>query len=353
MKDRFAFLQYCIDPNKELPDSAKSIDWLEMMAWAEEQAIVGVIYGGIEKAGKALNIPFDTLMEWIGYAQQIETRNRLVNKRCADLMKDFEAKHWRCCIIKGQSNGLMYPNALLRTSGDIDVVVFEDRRRVAEYVRSQYGGVHENYIHIDYPVFEDEAVEIHFWPSYSNNPIYNRRFQKWFNAQGGSFVECKELPDNKGVIPVSSNEFNIIYQLMHMMHHFFDEGLGLRQVIDYYYLLKSRGRYQKKEISKTLKYLNLYKFAGAVMYVLKEVLGVKEQFLLVPVDEKRGKTLLREILEGGNFGRSSGLTEYCLGVKFFIKTWRVLHFVREYPSEALCEPVFRTWHFFWRELNNK
>ena len=31
--------------------------------------------------------------------------------------------------------------------------------------------------------------------------------------------------------------FNVIYQLTHLYHHFFDEGIGMRQIIDYYYVV--------------------------------------------------------------------------------------------------------------------
>ena len=110
-------------------------------------------------------------------------------------------------------------------------------------------------------------------------------------------------------------------------------------------------------VQRELKYLELWKFAGAVMYVLKEVLGLSEDKMIVPMDEKRGRLLLAEILDGGNFGRHftkyAGFTHQSMGKKYFLKIWRNMHFVRYYPAEALSEPIFRTWHFFWRVKNKK
>ena len=110
-------------------------------------------------------------------------------------------------------------------------------------------------------------------------------------------------------------------------------------------------------VQRELKYLGLWKFAGAVMYVLKEVLGLAEDKMIVPMDEKRGRLLLAEILDGGNFGRHftkyAGFTHQSMGKKYFLKIWRNMHFVRYYPAEALSEPIFRTWHFFWRVKNKK
>ena len=110
-------------------------------------------------------------------------------------------------------------------------------------------------------------------------------------------------------------------------------------------------------VQRELKYLGLWKFAGAVMFVLHEVLGLAEDKMIVPMDEKRGRLLLAEILDGGNFGRHFtkyvGFTHQSMGKKYFLKIWRNMHFVRYYPAEALCEPLFRTWHFFWRMKNKK
>ena len=110
-------------------------------------------------------------------------------------------------------------------------------------------------------------------------------------------------------------------------------------------------------VQRELKYLGLWKFAGAVMYVLHEVLGLSEEKMIAPMDEKRGKLLLAEILNGGNFGqyftKYGHFTQQGMAKKYFLKIWRNMHFVRYYPAEALSEPIFRTWHFFWRLKNKK
>ena len=54
-------------------------------------------------------------------------------------------------------------------------------------------------------------------------------------------------------------------------------------------------------VQRGLKYMGLWKFAGAVMYVLHEALGLSVEKMIAPMDEKRGKLLLAEILNGGNF----------------------------------------------------
>ena len=121
----------------------------------------------------------------------------------------------------------------------------------------------------------------------------------------------------------------------------------------YYYVVNNDELLAIKDtLQKELKHLGLWKFARAVMYVLHEALGLSEEKMIAPMDEKRGKLLLEEILNGGNFGRHftkyGHFTQQGMAKKYFLKIWRNMHFVRYYPAEALSEPIFRTWHFFWR-----
>lgn len=192
-----------------------------------------------------------------------------------------------------------------------------------------------------------------------NNPIYHARLQKWFRRNAD--LQCSNvvsLPDGIGEIAIPTTAFNVIYQLTHLYHHFFDEGIGMRQIIDYYYVVNNDELLVIRDtLQRELKHLGLWKFAGAVMFVLHEVLGLPEEKMIAPMDEKRGKLLLAEILNGGNFGQHftkyGGFTHQSMGKKYFLKIWRNMHFVRYYPTEALSEPIFRTWHFFWRVKNKK
>lgn len=359
-KTYFEFLQYSIGAREILPESAKAIDWRVIMKWAENQAIVGVIFEGLQKADKKVNIPFNVLMEWIAISEQIAGQNRILNKKCAKVLGELRRDGYECCIIKGQGNALMYPNPYSRTSGDIDVIIRNaNRKSLMQYARDKKETAECHYQHAEYN--EDGiGVELHFIPCYMNNPMYHQKLQKWFNSQADKdniWNNDVELPDGAGSIAIPSVEYNLIHQLAHMMHHFFDEGIGLRQFVDYYFVLHARNEESGNlgirnsgsgDLGMTLRFLGLRKFAGAVMYVMKEVFALDEKYMIAPVDERRGKTLMEEILKGGNFGHHSGLAQNNAAKKYFQKTWRNMQLVKEYPSEALCEPVFRTWHFFWR-----
>ena len=450
----FAFLKYCFGSKEDMSRVIACMNWQELYSFASKQALLGLCFDGIERLGveypeelKQNPMGRDLLMTWMGAAQQIRRQNMKVNVVAIKLYSMLREDGLRCCILKGQGNALMYPNAYSRTPGDIDVWVNASRERIMEYASKKFElGEDIRLQHLETSL-DGVPVELHFFPCSMNNPIYNARLQKWFKRNAD--LQCSNvvsLPDGIGEIAIPTTAFNVVYQLTHLYHHFFDEGIGMRQIIDYYVVMNdfwkvkesfsqpSRPSLPKEGstafpkplspqgtgdvtapsrcseplrskvggaskpspdcagwdrrgvsgdtnsvscssgssitsvssasttdssastaldvVQRELKYLGLWKFAGAVMYVLKEVLGLSEDTMIVPVDEKRGRLLLAEILNGGNFGRHftkyAGFTHQSIGKKYFLKIWRNMHFVRYYPAEALCEPLFRTWHFFWR-----
>ena len=362
----FDFLKYCLGYKGNISRVVDSMDWQELYSFASKQALLGLCFDGIERLGKEnpeelrLNpIGRELLMTWMGKAQQIRRQNRKVNLVASKLFSMLREDGLRCCVLKGQGNALMYPNPYSRTPGDIDVWIDASRERIMEYASKKFElGDDIRLQHLETSL-DGVLVELHFFPCSMNNPIYHARLQKWFRRNAD--LQCSHivgLPDGAGDIAIPTSAFNVVYQLCHLYHHFFDEGIGMRQIIDYYYVVNNDELLVIRDtLQRELKHLGLWKFAGAVMYVLHEVLGLSEEKMIAPMDEKRGKLLLAEILNGGNFGKHftkyGGFTHQSMGKKYFLKIWRNMHFVRYYPAEAQSEPIFRTWHFFWRMKNKK
>jgi len=369
----FAFLRYSLGKKENMSRVITGMDWQELYSFASKQALLGLCFEGIERLGKEYPVELkrnpigrELLMTWMGKAQQIRRQNMKVNAVASKLFSMLREDGMRCCILKGQGNALMYPNPYSRTPGDIDVWIDASRERIMEYAQKKFElGDDIRLQHLETSL-DGVPVELHFFPCSMNNPIYHVRLQKWFRRNAD--LQCSHivrLPDGAGDIAIPTTAFNVVYQLTHLYHHFFDEGIGMRQIIDYYYVVISdyllvindESLGIRDTLQRELKHLGLWKFAGAVMYVLHETLGLSEEKMIAPMDEKRGKLLLAEILNGGNFGQHftkyGHFTQQGMAKKYFLKIWRNMHFVRYYPAEALSEPIFRTWHFFWRKWKKK
>lgn len=355
----FKFIRYSLDGGMAWDSSFQNIDWDELFRFAKRQMIVGVLFEGIKRIPKEYAHSFKMLMSWMGYSEQIRKRNLMMNETAHSIYERLYNDGFRCFVLKGQGNAIMYPNPYSRTPGDIDLLLCADRNTIDVYLESHFKIESKNLQHAEFE-YHGACVEAHYFPAYMNNVFYNRRLQRWFKKNND--LQCSnivELPNGAGNIAIPTSSYNLIFQLCHLYEHFFDEGIGMRQIIDYYYVVSNLNVNCEMLtwLQKDLKYLGLWKFAGAVMYVLHEALGLSEEKMIAPMDEKRGVLLLAEILEGGNFGRHftkyGGFTHQTMGKKYFLKIWRNMHFVRFYPAEALCEPLFRTWHFFWRMKNKK
>lgn len=317
MNNIFATLQYCLGYKGDISNVVASMDWQQLYSFASKQAILGLCFDGVERLGeeypkelKKNPIEREMLMTWMGKSQQIHRQNMKVNVVTSKLYSMLRKDGIRCCILKGQGNALMYPNVYSRNPGDIDAWVNASREQITEYAKKHFEiGDDIRYHHIETSV-DGVPVELHFFSGIMNNPIYNARLQKWFKRNAD--LQCSNavsLPDGIGEFAIPTAAFNVIYQLTHLYHHFFDEGIGMRQIFDYYYVVNNDELLMIRDtLLWELKHLGLWKFARAAMYVLHEALGLSEEKMIAPMDEKRGKLLLAEIMNGGNFGKHFTVT---------------------------------------------
>lgn len=353
----FDFLQFCIGSVADIPASVKDADWKVLYVIAKKQALLGVLFYGIRRLPKELAPEQKLLMQWMVMAEQIRKQNIRLFQDSVKVCKNFENKGFANCILKGQGNALLYPDPYMRTPGDIDIYLSGGRKKIMKYVDRVCPNQVMRYHHVDFPVMKT-AIEVHFTPSYMFYPIHNRRMQKWFEKVMSE--QCNHrvsLPDGYGEIYVPQVSFNVIYILSHLYRHIFTEGIGLRQLLDYYFVLSmlSVNSEMLTSLQKELKYLGLWKFAQAVMFVMKEVFGLSKDRMIVPMDEREGWFLLDEIMRGGNFGQYDDRMGSKVGEskihRYFRMNLRNLRFVKHYPTEAFCEPVFRTWFALWKKIH--
>ena len=430
----FDFLRFSIGPKSEIPSSLKEVDWKELYAIAKKQCLVGVLFDGIKKLpAEHVGMKKELLLQWMAESQMLEKANVRLNDAAIQVSEWFRKKGFRTCILKGQGNALMYPNPYSRTPGDIDIWVEGGDKRVISFVRSISPHEKACYHHIEFPSYKGVEVEVHYRPSFLLCFWHNRKLQKYYERVKEEQFSHRVMLGEQGEIAIPTSEFNLIFQLTHIFSHLMNEGIGLRQLLDYYYVLcdfykvyqnfskthpssltlkggstafpkplspqgtgdvtapprrseplRSKVGGPKRSspdcagwdrlsiegdnsagsttavtssastaldvVQKELKELGLWKFAGGIMYIMQEVFGMPASRLIVPPNEKYGKFVLNEVLEAGNFGKHDARNRFGrsqLGHNLQ-RVYRDIRLVRYFPAEALCEPLFRVWHFFWR-----
>ena len=448
----FDFLRFSIGSESEIPSSLKEVDWKELYRIAQKQCLVGILFDGIQKLPSAkVGMSKDLLLQWMMQCQMLEKANVRLNDAAILVSEWFRKKGFRTCILKGQGNALMYPNPYSRTPGDIDIWVEGGDKRVISFVRSISPHEKACYHHIEFPSYKGVEVEVHYRPSFLLCFWHNRKLQKYYERVKDEQFSHRVMLGEQGEIAIPTVEFNLIFQLTHIYAHLMNEGIGLRQLVDYYFVicdfykvyqisskitpslftlkegstshpdpltlrgeggnrptrcsepLRSKDGGPSKvspdcagwdrlgmigdttsdtasivtsatvarsssvanssfatssssfaaaidRVQEELKELGLWKFAGAIMYIMQEVFGMPASQLIVPSNEKYGRFVLNEVLEAGNFGKHDARNRFGrsqLGHNLQ-RVYRDIRLVKYFPAEALCEPLFRVWHFFWR-----
>ena len=289
----------------------------------------------------------------------------LMTHRCGELLQMLDAEGMRCSIRKGQGVATLYngiysektPLGLYRQSGDIDVWVDGGMARALKWCRDRYGDVDFDYINAHVPVFEDVEVEIHWRVQSMTNLFKNWKLQRWLERDETKEMICgstTSLPDGS-VVNVPTIDFNAFYLMLHCYNHEFSSGLGLRQLMDYYFLLMARNKVSP-DVNRMFKEFGMERFVGAVMWIMQEVFGLERERLLCEPNEKEGRYILAEVMAGGNFGhhdkriRKVGRDKWLDG---FAKIQHAMHLLRRYPSEAMWMPVWMVYHFVWKKRINK
>ena len=343
---------------------------------------------------------------WMGAAAQINMKNELVNRQCVELQKRLAAEGFRSSILKGQGIAALYrlhendndPSASsgtnencrqdgslhpklstinlsgFRQSGDIDIYVDCGREKAIEFARSVQGDVDWDYKHLHLNVFDtstgsatDTAVEMHYVPEVFLNLRKNRKLQKWFKENQKMIFNDNENDPSassgtslSGEMVCPSVEFNLFYILLHTYRHFLYEGVGMRQLMDYFFVLQTNGSKGKEGIESkervltVIKQFGMTRFVKGVMWIMNEVFGMPEQLLLVEPDEKEGRYILSEVMTGGNFGHhDERLSNSSKGKLSAIRKIlrHNLHLLTHYPGDTLWTPVWIVYHWCWKRLN--
>ena len=415
----FRFLRFSLGLEEEVKDfldgTKGCFDWDACYQFAQRQTLQGVLFDGIKRLPKELAPARPLLLRWLSDSESIRRRNMRMDRASAYIYNKVCAAGFRCCILKGQGNALLYPHPSSRTPGDVDVWVMASREELRHIALSLTEGdgssLQESLNHIGL-MLHGVSVELHSTPALLNSPLHNSRLQRWLKRNAD--LQCSNrvaLPGNAGEVAVPTVSFNVIYQLCHLFHHCFYEGVGLRQIVDYFFVLMNTdfsgktdrgtgntdgdvcflntdftdctdsfcgntdgdGRFLNTDctdytdsscgglgevdpggslvaLQRELRWLGLWEFAGAVMYIMKEVFGMPAYRLIVPPHEKYGRFVLNEVLEAGNFGKHDarnrfGRSQFGHNLQ---RVYRDIRLVRYFPAEALSEPIFRIWHFFWR-----
>lgn len=363
----FELIRVAIGTQNSLSQLPSNKEWKALYDMALKQSLVGVCFAALQRLGADADEGFTRIgmsemlyLTWMGVTAKIQQKNDIVNRQCVELQKRLSQEELQSCILKGQSVAYLYGDELsrLRQSGDIDAWVNASRKDIIKYVQNIAPTANVREHHMELEAFEETEVEIHFWPAVIRHFLKNRKLQKWFDGKRNEVFSNHINLHGSSVLTICAPtpEFHAIQQMAHMYHHLFDSGIGLRQVMDYYFVLKALFVTPKKRktLASDIKHIGMGRFASAMMYVLHITMGLKEEMMILPPNKENGEFLLGEIMRGGNFGKyddkkTRNTSNYFSS--FYGGIFRNLRYLRFNPFDWFWSPLWRLYYFGWRKIN--
>lgn len=330
-----------------VPDAG---DWESVLALSRKQALSGVCCRGMmilsesERPGMGIKVR-------MGYmADRIREKNRIQLDNIGQIARQLGELGLECCLLKGQGMGRLYPDPGMRNPGDIDLWVKGGYRNVLNAVKGRWPVGNVFYHHTGIHPFGDKTeVEIHFTPSWMNDWFANRRLQKHFlELSGSQFANVAPGSCCAG----TTVEFDCVFCAVHIFRHLLAEGVGMRQVLDYCFVLENSSTRERESAYRFMCGLGMKRFLGALMYVESRLFLTAADKLLCAPDPHWGEFLLSEIVTAGNFGKYDPRFRYDvsagLPARIIMRMTRLSRYFRIAPREVIWAPVFKTWQHCWR-----
>ena len=339
----------------------QDIKWQEVYRLATEQSVLGLVLAGLEHSD--VKPPKELLLQWIGEVQVIEQRNKEMNTYIAELIENLRESDVYAILVKGQGVAQGYEKPLWRCSGDIDLLLSNDNYNKAkstlipianEVANEDVMTKHQALI------INGFDVELHGKMPF---PLSKRVEDGIDEVLNDLFCRgnVKSWDCNGTQVFLPSPDNDVILVFTHFLHHFFIEGVGLRQICDWcrlLYIYRDSLNYELLESRiRKMGLISEWKAFGALAI---ENLGFpKDSMPLLNVDvnlkanlKKKADWILELVLESGNFGHNKDLsyrTRYSGMTYKIVAAWRRLKdFASLIPVFPLDAP-----RFFFTYLFNK
>lgn len=373
----FELIRVAIGTQVSISRLPSANEWDELFELAKKQSLVGITFIGLQKlgadadpslrepqgklnSGQALDeayarigISEDTYFTWVGVAAKINVQNELVNQQCAKVQEELGKAGFASSILKGQGVGSLYNDlSQFRQSGDIDVWVDADSAQVLQFVNKLTPNRNFTNKHASLNAFANTEVELHWIPSTMVNPFVNSRLKRYYRSMAALQMDNKVMLNGGVETFAPTAEFQCVHLMLHLFDHFLYEGIGLRQLMDLYFAMKTPLAQETKHcIVERYRDFKVYDFVCGINWVIMYVFGERD-CLLCEHDEKLGRELLREIMEGGNFGKYSKENEVkdeSFGQRMMRRLKRRVRLMKYSPWDVLLAPISKVQFLLWKQ----
>lgn len=382
----FELIRVALGSQDGLSRQLQAYEWDELFDLARKQSLVGICFVALQRLSATteegyirIGMRKGTYLTWMAKASCICVQNQLQSEQLLRVSQFLENKGHRTIFMKGLVCGSRYPDPLFRQCGDIDFVVkreeFKDvMKELEEVAQVDHDLIHE---HHGMARIDDVTLEPHFKIHNFQNPL-NDRMMAGFQRK---LLERKErrfmaLGAEERVAEVFPMEFEGMHMVSHMVNHVYEEGLGLRQVMDFAFWIKKikdsgeqlfrsatsvQVRREVREFNFELYHyylerMHMTRAARIFTCICERLFSIDHSIMNYVYSEKEltfADYMLKDIMAVGNFAKeaegdhSAGWASYRWVVS---RCWRLGYLC---PSEAWFWPLCKLVRFGKKSIRKK
>lgn len=210
-------------------------------------------------------------------------------------------------VIKGSASAAYYPEAMLRTMGDVDFFVersdLERAGRALEEAGFSAAGKKGRY-HIAYRRTEKDARLTEWEMHWEANGIPDSREGDQIRLALGNLISQATVHEGAfGPYRVPSPFHHGLVILLHTANHLINSGVGLRHLCDWAVFSASMDEETLRRLFEPfLRQTGLWTFFLSLTAVCARYLGAGNEWTLDLTEDSLTEQLMEDILSAGNFG---------------------------------------------------
>ena len=297
-----------------------AINLKEICRIAEEQSVVGLVAAGLEHVTD-VKLPKEEVLLVVGQTLQLEQRNKAMNAFVAELIGRLRDASINALLVKGQGIAQCYEKPLWRACGDVDLLLnaddYEKAKKLLLPLATEVETEYTHFKHVGMTIPDtfgtSDKGRADGWVVELHGTLHSRlskRVDKQIDAVQEDTFKFGNVRtwDNGGVtvfLPAVDND--VIFVFTHILHHFFFEGIGLRQICDWCRLLWTfRDVIDVAGLEFRLDTMGIMSEWKAFAAYAVEYLGMPAEAMpLLGEEARRSRKAVRInafVLEVGNFG---------------------------------------------------
>ena len=283
--------------SSNIVDFLTTSNFQQLFTLAKMQGLTAFIWNEVMKnieQGKLdrSSLPKELKLRWALAAENIVKQYNKRKELSFEFADVMASRGIEVYSLKGLSLSQYYPRPELRECGDFDCWMGDDFQR-ANTLAAEIGAKYDPYDYRHSQIsYKGLTIENHRFFLVLRGNSRNKRLEKYLLE-----IIASEKKIDGSNIHLPSSQFQAMFTILHMMHHFLYESINLRHLLDWKYLVeKERDNVDWKEFNSKCVEAGVDKFVAAINHICIDHFGLDINGIGLTTDAKYANKIWEDTL---------------------------------------------------------